>query len=57
MKGVRDWVFSQLLFKSLASSGPLSSCADLYDEGHQGEDYFDQGSTPDYACLFRITEN
>ncbi|XP_028760751.1 translocase of chloroplast 90, chloroplastic-like isoform X1 [Neltuma alba] len=44
MKTVRDWVFSQLLYKSLVSSGPISGSGNFYDEGHQGEEHVDQGS-------------
>lgn len=45
MKSARDWVFSQLMYKSLVSLRLLSSSGNVYDEGHQGEEYVDQGST------------
>ena len=46
MKGVRDWVFSQILSKSVVSSTPLSGTSSFYDEGNQDEEYNEQGTTP-----------
>ncbi|XP_061350796.1 translocase of chloroplast 90, chloroplastic [Gastrolobium bilobum] len=45
MKGVRDWVFSQILSKSVVSSLPLSgSNNSFYDEVQRDEDFNGQGS-------------
>ncbi|XP_027330999.1 translocase of chloroplast 90, chloroplastic isoform X2 [Abrus precatorius] len=43
MKGVRDWIFSQMLSKSLVSPTPLSGSNSFYDEEHQDEDFNEQG--------------
>lgn len=42
MKGVRDWVFSQILSKSLVSPSPLSGS--IYAGEHQDEGFNEQGS-------------
>lgn len=44
MKSFRDWVFSQLLSKSLVSSRPLSGSDSFYDEGPLNEEYDEQGT-------------
>ncbi|CAJ1944669.1 unnamed protein product [Sphenostylis stenocarpa] len=46
MKGVRDWVFSQILSKSLVSPSPLSGGNSFYAGEHriQNEDFNEQGS-------------
>ncbi|TKY54794.1 Translocase of chloroplast 90 [Spatholobus suberectus] len=44
MKGVRDWIFSQILSKSLVSPTPLSGSNSFYAEGQQNEDFNEQGS-------------
>lgn len=44
MKSVREWVFSQLLSKSLISSRPLSGSGSFYDEGPQNGEYEEQGT-------------
>lgn len=44
MKGVRDWVFSQILSKSLVSPSPLSGGNSLYAGEHRDEDVNQQGS-------------
>ncbi|XP_028778249.1 translocase of chloroplast 90, chloroplastic-like [Neltuma alba] len=43
MKSVRDWVFSQLLSKSLISSRPLSGSGSFYDEAPQNGEHEEQG--------------
>ncbi|MED6205150.1 hypothetical protein PIB30_015272 [Stylosanthes scabra] len=43
MKGFREWVFSQILSKSLVSSTPLSGTSSFYDEGNRDEEYNEQG--------------
>ncbi|KAG4932874.1 Translocase of chloroplast 90, chloroplastic [Glycine max] len=44
MKGVRDWVFSQILSKSLVSPSPLSASNSLYAGEHRNGDVNEQGS-------------
>jgi len=46
MKGVRDWVFSQVLSKSLASPSSLSGGNNFYAEEHriQNENFNEQGT-------------
>ncbi|RYR76698.1 hypothetical protein Ahy_A01g001271 isoform B [Arachis hypogaea] len=43
MKGFRDWVFSQILSKSLVSSTPISVTSSFYDEGNRDEEDNEQG--------------
>lgn len=43
MKSFRDWIFSQLLSKTLISSRPLSGSGSFYDEGPQSGEYEGQG--------------
>ena len=47
MKGVRDWVFGQLLSKSLASTRPLSGSRSFLSEEPANEDSDDPGA---YFC-------
>jgi hypothetical protein len=44
MKGVRDWVFGQLLSKSLASTRPLSGSGSFLSEEPVNEDSDDPGA-------------
>jgi len=46
MKGVRDWVFSQILSKSLVSPSSLSGGNSFYAEEHrnQNENFNEQGT-------------
>jgi len=44
MKGVRDWVFSQILSKSLVSPSPLSASNSLYAGEHRNGDVNEQGT-------------
>lgn len=44
MKGVRDWVFSQILSKSLVSPSPLSGSNSLYAGEHRNENFNEQGT-------------
>ncbi|GLU16880.1 hypothetical protein SLE2022_332860 [Rubroshorea leprosula] len=46
MKGVRDWVSSQVLSRSLASSRPLSGSGSFFPEASADEESDDQGSSP-----------
>ncbi|KAJ0091344.1 hypothetical protein Patl1_13918 [Pistacia atlantica] len=45
MKGVRDWVFSQLLSNSLASSRPLSTGGSLFRGGSPDEEFDERAHT------------
>lgn len=45
MKSIRDWVFSQLVSKSLVSSRPLSGSDSFFNEGRLDEENDDQGIT------------
>lgn len=45
MKSVRDWVFTQLVSKSLVSSRPLSGSDSFFNEGLPDEESHDQGTT------------
>lgn len=44
MKSIRDWVFSQVVSKSLVSSRPLSGSDSFFNEGRLDEENDDQGS-------------
>ena len=44
MKGIRDWVFGQLLSKSLASTRPLSSSGGFFSEEPVNEESDDPGA-------------
>lgn len=44
MKGIRDWVFGQLLSKSLASTRPLSSSGSFFSEEPVNEESDDPGA-------------
>ena len=47
MRGIRDWVFGQLLSKSLASTGPLSGSGSFFSEEPVNEESDDPGA---YFC-------
>lgn len=56
MKGVRDWVFSQILSKSVVSPSSLSGGNSFYAEEHriQNENFNEQGTT---LILLFVTSN
>ncbi|KAL5853517.1 hypothetical protein ACOSQ3_008635 [Xanthoceras sorbifolium] len=65
MKGVRDWVFSQLLSNSLAASRPLPSSGSFFRQGPPGEES-DQARTsslvappvpPDGSCSSDVNQD
>lgn len=52
MKGIRDWVFSQLLSKSLASSRPLSGSGGFFHQGPVDDDSNDPGISISFFIYF-----
>ncbi|XP_065849402.1 translocase of chloroplast 90, chloroplastic isoform X2 [Euphorbia lathyris] len=65
MKSVRDWAFTQLLSKSLASSRPLSGSGSFFSEGPVDEDSNDRAhmvgaeatsQSPGRSCSIDYTE-
>ncbi|XP_010258574.1 PREDICTED: translocase of chloroplast 90, chloroplastic [Nelumbo nucifera] len=46
MKGIRDWISSQLALKSLLSSRPLSGNGSFFDDETPSEELDDRGSNP-----------
>lgn len=57
MKGIRDWVFSQILSNSLTSSTPLSGSESYYGEGHRDEEYNEQGTALILTVCAEFTRN
>ncbi|KAK7388604.1 hypothetical protein VNO78_23426 [Psophocarpus tetragonolobus] len=51
MKGVRDWVFSQILSKSLVSPSPISTTNTFYAGEHRNEEFNQQGSDPSASSI------
>ncbi|KAK9268381.1 hypothetical protein L1049_000130 [Liquidambar formosana] len=51
MKGIKDWVFSQLVSKSLVSSRPLSGSDSFFNEEPLDEECSDQGSAGTASSL------
>lgn len=56
MKGVRDWVFSHIMSKSLVSPTPLSGSDGFYDGERHREDFNAQGTMPDFTVCVELLE-